>query len=189
MVHIAWDNGQRTSISLKRLKKDENEGRLDGALPIAFELSRSFDLAQRFGGPRVFVEDVDSAVWTFYDSIARHLRDWQARPSRRELNESETSQEADQPPEKVVIREASVPGGKAKVFDDGSIEIQTASGTKWFRSFTELERSLRGKDGVEPRQNATSESNNGGGHGGAVKAPAEPGGVSPSDTPAVEGAP
>ena len=194
MVHIAWDNGQRTSVALKRLNRDENEGRVEGALPIAFELSRSFDLSQKFGGPRLFVEGVDSAVWTFYDSIARHLRAWQPRPSRRELDEPETAQEADQPPERVVVREASVPGGKAKVFDDGSIEIQTATGTKWYRSFTELERALRAKDGAEPSPNIsdTSESNNNCGQGGRVNAPPAsagrlPGDHSPTDAPLDDG--
>jgi hypothetical protein len=162
MVHIAWDNGQRTSVAVKRLRRDENDGRVDGALPVVFEISRSFDLAQRFGGPRLFVESVDAAVWTFYDSIARHLRAWQPRPSRQETGEEGTTQEADQIPERVVVREASVPGGKAKVFDDGSIEIRTATGTKWYRSFTELERSLRVNDVQEcSRSGPSSEKGNG----------------------------
>ena len=60
MVHINWDNGQRTSVSLSRLRKDENEGRVDGALPMSFELSRSLALDNRFAGPRTFVEGVDA---------------------------------------------------------------------------------------------------------------------------------
>ena len=44
---------------------------------------------------------------------------------------------------KAVIREGSIPGGNVRVFDDSSIELQTAAGTRVFRSFAELEFSLR----------------------------------------------
>jgi hypothetical protein len=174
MVHIAWDNGQRTCVALRRLRKDENEGRLDGALPIAFELSRSFDLAQRFAGPKLFVEGVDTAVLSFCDSIARHLRDWLPRPVRGE-QEPETAQEA--VPDRVVIREANIPGGKVRVFDDGSIEHQTAAGTNWFRSFAELERALRSKDSVKPPQEVPD--SNGRGHDLSSPATAD---VPPAET-------
>jgi hypothetical protein len=52
--------------------------------------------------------------------------------------------------DKVVVREANIPGGNVKIFDDASIELQTAAGTKWFRSFAELEHSLRASDGLKP---------------------------------------
>ena len=162
MVHIAWDNGQKTSIALRRLRKDENDGRVDGALPIAFEISRSFDLSQKFNGPRLFVESVDAAVWTFYDSIARHLRAWQPELSRRELDESETHKKLTGTRESRCSRSQRT-RGQGRVFDDGSIEIETAGGTKWYRSFTELERSLRAKDGLEPGQNSSSPSETGNG--------------------------
>ena len=151
MVHIAWDNGQKTSVALKRLRANENEGRVDGALPIAFELSRSFDLAQKFGGPKLFVESVDSAISSYCDSIARHLRAWQPRPVRAEKEQAEVQEEVS---DKVIVREANIPGGSVKVFDDGSIELQTAAGTRWFRSFAELERSLRASNGLQPHQGA-----------------------------------
>jgi len=44
---------------------------------------------------------------------------------------------------KAVIREGGIPGGNVRVFDDSSIELQTATGTRVFRSFAELEASLR----------------------------------------------
>ena len=50
---------------------------------------------------------------------------------------------------RAVVREANIPGGSVRVFDDASIELQTAAGTRWFRSFAELERSLRGSEGVK----------------------------------------
>ena len=124
MVHIAWDNGQRTCVALKRLKKDANEGRVEGALPIAFELSRSNDLGHRFGGPRVFVESVDSAVWSFCDSIARHLRAWQPRPEQ--VEQPVARREEAKSRDKELIQEAAIPGGTVKVFDDASIELETA---------------------------------------------------------------
>jgi hypothetical protein len=162
MVHMAWDNGNKTCVSVRRLRNDENEGRVDGALPIAFELSRSFDLAQRFSGPKLFVEGVDSAVWTFCDSIARHLRAWQPRPVRREQEQSEPR--AEEPADRMVVREASIPGGKVRFFDDGSIEHETAAGASWFRSFAELERSLRAKDALRPRQDPDNAGSHNGGN-------------------------
>ena len=42
------------------------------------------------------------------------------------------------------------------MFDDGSIELQTAAGTRWFRNFAELERSLRATNALQPRQGAES---------------------------------
>jgi len=160
MVHIAWDNGQRTSVSLKRLRNDENEGRIEGALPIAFELSRSFDLAHKFGGTRLFVEGVDSAVWTFCDSIARHLRAWQPRPEG--MDQPKTVEEMAESPEREVIREANIPGGRVRIFDDGSIELETPASKTWYRSFTELERSLRARDGLKTHQQSDSADGNGG---------------------------
>jgi hypothetical protein len=56
-----------------------------------------------------------------------------------------------------VVREANIPGGSVRVFDDASIELQTAAGTRWFRSFAELERSLRGSEGVKTPNKAMSE--------------------------------
>jgi hypothetical protein len=50
MVHITWDNGEETCVALKRLRRNENEVRVEGALPASFALSRSFGLAERFGG-------------------------------------------------------------------------------------------------------------------------------------------
>ena len=72
-------------------------------------------------------------------------------PARAE-QEPDGAQEA--VPERTVIREANIPGGKVRVFDDGSIEHQTAAGTNWFRSFTELERSLRAEASVKSPQGA-----------------------------------
>jgi hypothetical protein len=170
MVHIAWNDGQKTCVSLDKLRKDLNEGRIDGALPVAFELSKSFDLGQRFAGSRIFVEAVDSAVWSFCDSIARHLR--QPPPvreqddSEQERSDQESAQaqceevsiKTDVPHDEPVIREmpssndnrdvvqeADIPGGHVKVFDDGSIELQTGARTTWYRNFAELERALHGR--------------------------------------------
>ena len=57
---------------------------------------------------------------------------------------------------RAVVREANIPAA-ALVFDDASIELQTAAGTRWFRSFAELERSLRGSEGVKTPNKAMSE--------------------------------
>jgi hypothetical protein len=99
MVHIAWDDGQRTSVSLKRLRSDENEGRIEGALPVAFELSRSFDLAHKFGGQsfslRAWIQRSGPSVTRLLVTSAlgnhdpkewinrKSWRNWQNRPSER----------------------------------------------------------------------------------------------------------
>jgi hypothetical protein len=58
--------------------------------------------------------------------------------------------------EKVVVREGNIPGGNVRVFDDASIELQTTAGTRWFRSFAELEHSLRASEGLKRCQEANS---------------------------------
>jgi hypothetical protein len=164
MVHITWDNDEETCVALRRLRRNENEGRVEGALPVSFALSRSFNLAERFGGPKVFVESVDSAVATFCDSIARHLRAWQPRQSRRQHDQPEIAQEEGEGADRVIVREANIPGGHVRIFDDSSIELQTEAGTTWYRSFTELERSLRMKDGLKPSEDVDT-TDNGSEHG------------------------
>jgi hypothetical protein len=58
---------------------------------------------------------------------------------------------------------------------------QTEAGTTWYRSFTELERLLRVKDGLKPSQDADT-TDNGGEHGGdpGATSPATPAQPSPS---------
>jgi hypothetical protein len=158
MLHIEWDGGQRTCVSLSKLKKDENEGRVDGALPVTFELSRSFDLGQKFAGSQVFVEGVDSAVWSFCDTLARHLHEWQP-PSVRADEPAEESVAASTVVtdhrdvgagrrDRIVVRKEQIPGGSVTIFDNRSIALTTSTGTQWFRNYAELERSLRGNGGL-----------------------------------------
>jgi hypothetical protein len=167
MVHITWDNDEETCVGLRKLRRNEQEGRVEGALPVSFALSRSFNLADRFGGPRIFIESVDTAVSTFCDSIARHLRAWQPRPIRR--THVELAQEEEGSADRVVVREANIPQGRVKVFDDGSFELQTDAGTTWYRNVTELERSLRSKDTLRQSQEPVRrEASHDGGNGSAT---------------------
>jgi hypothetical protein len=71
--------------------------------------------------------------------------------------------------EREVVREANIPGGRVRVFDDGSIELETAADKTWYRSFTELERSLRARDGLKSKQSDSADGN--GGDTSAVSAP------------------
>ena len=63
------------------------------------------------------------------------FRSSQPRPVRAEKEQAEVQEEVS---DKVIVREANIPGGSVKVFDDGSIELQTAAGTKRFRSLRNL---------------------------------------------------
>ena len=156
MVHIAWDNGQKTSVALKRLRANENEGRWTGRCP---SLSSYLEVLILLRSS--VVQNFSLRAWTqqissYCDLIARHLRAWQPRPVRAEKEQAEVQEEV---PDKVIVREANIPGGTIRVFDDGSIELQTAAGTRWFRSFAELERSLRDQHGAKPTSNGNGESN------------------------------
>jgi hypothetical protein len=51
--------------------------------------------------------------------------------------------------DKVVVRESKIPGGNVRIFDDASIELQTAAGTRRYRNFAELEHSIRASDGLK----------------------------------------
>jgi hypothetical protein len=124
---------------------------------VSFELSRSFDLGQRFAGARVFVEGVDSAVWSFCDTLARHLRIWQPPPARAEESSEEAAEIAHNVVpldaavvrrDKSVVRKEEIPGGSITIFDDRSLALTTSTGTRWFRNYAELERSLREKGGL-----------------------------------------
>lgn len=147
MVHINWDNGQKTSVALSRLRRDEQEGRVDGALPMSFELSRSIDLANKFAGPKTFVEGVDAAIWLFYDTVARHVHAWQPAPISEAFIEAESDGTTPVSRERTIIGKGDVPGGIVTLFDDNSIELETASGRKWFPSLADLEKSFRPSDG------------------------------------------
>jgi hypothetical protein len=142
MIHIQWDTGQRTSVPLNKLRKDENGARLDGALPVSFELSRSLDLANRFAGPRTFVEGVDAAIWSFYDTVARHIHVWEPpHLPETDIEENGDARETIRP--RAVVGKGEIPGGVVILYDDNSIELETASGLQSFQSLAELENSLR----------------------------------------------
>lgn len=140
MLHTIWDNGAKSCDPLSHVRRDPNVSRVEGAVPKTFTLARSFDAATQFAGTQNFVRAVNAATWSFYDSIARHLHPW--APSARTTAMPDGEEEAIPAAivEVSVLQEQRVPGGVVRVFKDGSIELETAAGTRWFRDFEELER-------------------------------------------------
>jgi hypothetical protein len=150
MVHIAWDNGSRTTVPLAELRADLHGNREEGAVPKEFEVTRAFDAAGKFSGPQKFVEAVDNAIWDFYDSVARHVQAWQPSTAREQepiiVDAAGASSEmlpSLEPAEKRVVQRGEFQWGSFVAYADRSIEVTTDGVKRWFRDFAELERNLR----------------------------------------------
>jgi hypothetical protein len=161
LVHISWDNGNKTTVPLTALRSDPHGNREDGALPKVFEVARAFDATGKFSGPQKFVEAVDNAIWDFYDTVARHIQAWHPSSSREHeelIISDEVSTPSEpllaQPAERRVIQRGEFQWGSFVSFADGSIEIDMGGAKRWFRSFGELERAF--KSGYPPA-NGSSE--------------------------------
>ena len=142
MLHMHWDNGVKTCAPLGLVRKDINVSRVErcsqnvcaGAL---FRCCRSVRWHTKLR------QGSDNATWSFYDSIGRHLQPRvptaRATPSEERsgaiaaAGEAEVSLPA-------LLQEEKVPEGVVRLFEDGSIELETSAGTRWFRDFEELER-------------------------------------------------
>ena len=122
-------------------------------------LARSFDAATQFSGAQNFVKSVNAATWTFYDSVARHIHPWIPSARTAAIVETEDVQgsagEALKRAPPTILQEQHLPGGTVRVFTDGSIELETSAGTRWFRDFNELERVSKAQEPVADNPSAT----------------------------------
>jgi hypothetical protein len=167
-IHVVWRHGHRTSRSLMDLRADPDIARLDrqGELPRAFEIVVATDLDRKFG-PQSLPPSVQAALLDFYESVVKHVR--AARPSRTsdelEANGKGVGDAWMAPEEPGHGTERDVPlsesatepkpketgdisGRKYVIFDDGSVEIETAGGVKRFASVLEMvTASQRNADG------------------------------------------
>lgn len=57
---------------------DSLETRASAVVPTAFEIFYMVDLAARFSGPKVFIEELEKAVPHFYQEVGQKLRAWVA---------------------------------------------------------------------------------------------------------------
>lgn len=149
-IHINWKNGGESFGWLGELRGDPASADLGrpGALPKEFEVSVVTDLGQKFSGTKAFIEILEAAVPQFYDKIARHIRGWLPAPIPGPAAGEETMADtvANLPgpkPERRVVRRGEVGAGRFFVFEDGSVEIETPSGVKRFRSIDELVASTK----------------------------------------------
>lgn len=140
-INLIWDRGQRSSAPLSALRNDLGAARLEnGVSPRAFEVAVMADLGSRFSGPRTFMPAIENLLSEFYDQVASRVRPWQA-PDREQTS---VPGEPDEPgtypiiAEKAVVQSGAIDGRAYSIFDDGSIEIETAAGRKSFSSFAEL---------------------------------------------------
>jgi hypothetical protein len=158
-IHVIWRHGHRTSASLSNLRSDPDAARLDrqGALPRAFEIVVATDLDRKFG-PYNLPPAIQMAMLEFYELIVKHVR--APKPSRIEETDDipEDAQDAWMPSdedtdtgtghidasEKAVTNgpkpraTGDIGGRKYVIFEDGSVEIETAGGVKRFTSVSEM---------------------------------------------------
>jgi hypothetical protein len=144
VVNVVWRHGGRTSAGLRELRSNIAAARLEreGAVPRAFEVVVSCDLDRKFG-VQTFPPAIEDAVLEFYETVARHIR--APRPARVveetpvEVEVADAWMSADDPISEPKPRETGIINGRAFIiFDDGSVEIETADGLKRFDSVTEL---------------------------------------------------
>lgn len=112
------------------------------------------DLAAKFAGARSFIPTLEDALAAFHDSVARHIRPWQARTAMEEEEDVtvEAPAERDEPamavePERRVTQSGKLEGKAYSIFDDGSIEVETGNGVQRFKSFAELSAAAARKNG------------------------------------------
>ena len=146
VVHIHWKNGGKTFAPLPKLRiiPDLADIKRPGAVPKQFDVVMITDLDRRFSGQRTFIEGLEMAVPRFYTSVASHIRAWQPvpTPGLEEAVESLAVAVEGIRAEAAaasVVQQGNFNGRRFSIFNDGSIEVETSSGTKWFKDFAALQ--------------------------------------------------
>lgn len=147
-LKIYWEGGGETFAPIADLRDNSDTAEIGraGALPKSFEITTVMDLASKFFGPSSFVDGLESAVPMFYDNIARHIEAWQPAPpvgpaggETESLSEeiNALSSTIDSP--RKVAQRGQIDGRAYTVFEDGSIEVETTQGIKWFKDLAALQ--------------------------------------------------
>lgn len=153
-INLIWDRGLRSSALLGDLRDDLNAARIDNPSgPRSFEIVSILDLAARFGGPRTFVPCLEESLSDFFENVARHVRSWQ--PIRTVTDADAPQEEFDdtngegttRESERQIVQQGQIGGRSFSIFNDGSIEIETASGIQRFRNFAQLQAAAAGRNG------------------------------------------
>lgn len=145
-VHVLSRSVPKVAL-VSDLLDDPNVARPDNpkVLPASFEVSVVTDLAGRFSNRRVFIETLESAVPAFYDRVAKHIKEWRSPPPRGPATRAgESLQEAidrlsgARPRSEKIIKRGTISGRRFAIFENGSIEVETSEGVKWFEDLDSL---------------------------------------------------
>ena len=136
-------------VPVAEVMDDPANGKFDNptVVPTVFEISVVTDLAGQFSGRTKFIDALEDAVPAFYDRIAKHVKKWRPLPPPGPADRGEESLEQSvdritgsrQVSEKVVKR-GTISGRRFAIFEDGSIEVETRDGLKWFKDLGSLQK-------------------------------------------------
>lgn len=90
IVKVVWPSRMPdTFATLGKLRENLEAAISDktDAVPVAFEIIMTRDLAARFKGAQTFVEDTQVLLLQFYEKIGQHLREWVAQPPKLTISE------------------------------------------------------------------------------------------------------
>ncbi len=73
-----------TTRNLPELRQDPPSILSAGSktVPRAFRIDMTVDNPRRFSGRRTFIEDLESAIPSFYDNVVQHIQRWQPKPPK-----------------------------------------------------------------------------------------------------------
>ncbi|WP_133736928.1 hypothetical protein [Halospina denitrificans] len=77
-------NAEETQAPLETLMNDANalDSDTTNVVPSRFEVFYMVDLAGRFAGNKVFIDELEAAVPRFYEQVGQRLRAWVAPPPK-----------------------------------------------------------------------------------------------------------
>lgn len=77
-------NAEETQVSLEAVLKDGSalDSDTTSVVPSRFEVFYMVDLAGRFSGNKVFIDELEAAVPHFYEQVGQRLRAWVAPPPK-----------------------------------------------------------------------------------------------------------